>query len=141
MIDPIAQNNTLTRVREIEEHLELAALDTCGPSERDERLDSALEAARQQGSSKRFVTLTLDAPGDCDAPYMSCIWHDGKIVGETLSGGWGYRVDASVALGMVPPALTAEGTKVEIEIYGERYAATVRGEGSLWDPENARIRA
>ncbi len=46
MIDPIAQNNTLTRTREIEEHLELAALDTCGPSERDERLDSALEAAR-----------------------------------------------------------------------------------------------
>ena len=109
--------------------------------DKDFRGKAALEAERQQGSSKRFVTLTLDAPGDCDAPYMSCIWHDGKIVGETLSGGWGYRVDASVALGMVPPALTAEGTKVEIEIYGERYAATVRGEGSLWDPENARIRA
>jgi hypothetical protein len=46
MIDPIQRNNTHTRVREIEEHLELAALDTCGPNERDERLDSALEAAR-----------------------------------------------------------------------------------------------
>lgn len=45
-VDPIQQNNTLTRVREIQEHLELAALDTCGPNERDERLDSALEAAR-----------------------------------------------------------------------------------------------
>lgn len=38
--------NTLTRVREIEEHLELMTQDNVGPIERDERLDCALEAAR-----------------------------------------------------------------------------------------------
>lgn len=38
--------NTLTRVREIEEHLDLMNQDNVGPIERDERLDCALEAAR-----------------------------------------------------------------------------------------------
>lgn len=38
--------NTLTRVREIEEHLDLMNQDTVGPIEKDERLDAALEAAR-----------------------------------------------------------------------------------------------
>ncbi len=102
---------------------------------------AAMEAERQRGASKRFVTLTLDAPGAADAPYMSTIWYDGQIVGETTSGAWGYRVGKSVALGLVRSDLVAVGTKVEIEIYGERFAATVEGEGSLWDNENMRIRA
>ena len=38
--------NTLTRVREIEEHLDLMTQDDVGPIEKDERLDCALEAAR-----------------------------------------------------------------------------------------------
>ena len=24
--------------------------------------------------------------GDCDAPYMSTVWKDGEVVGETTSG-------------------------------------------------------
>jgi dimethylglycine dehydrogenase len=55
---------------------------------------------KQQGVSKRFVTLTVEA-GDCDAPYMSTLWHDGAVVGETTSGAWGYRVGKSIALGML----------------------------------------
>jgi hypothetical protein len=48
----------------------------------------ALEAEKQQGVSKRFVALIVEA-GDCDAPYMSTLWHEGTVVGETTSGGWG----------------------------------------------------
>ncbi|MBS3647613.1 FAD-dependent oxidoreductase [Pseudaminobacter sp. 19-2017] len=102
---------------------------------------AALQNEKQQGVTKRFVTLTLDNPGACDAPYMSTIWADGTIVGETLSGGWGFRVDKSIALGMVRAEQAAPGTKLEIEIFGERFAATVQGEAPLWDPENQRLRA
>jgi dimethylglycine dehydrogenase len=45
----------------------------------------ALLAEKQRGVKKRFVTLTVEA-GDCDAPYMSTLWHDGVVVGETTSG-------------------------------------------------------
>jgi dimethylglycine dehydrogenase len=102
---------------------------------------AAIQNEKQQGVAKSFVTLTLDAPGDCDAPYMSTIWHDGKVVGETTSGAWGYRTNKSIALGMMKPELCVAGTKVVVEIYGEKFDATVQADQPLWDPENARIRA
>jgi dimethylglycine dehydrogenase len=72
---------------------------------------------------------------------MSTLWHDGKIVGETLSGGWGHRVDKALALCMLRSDLTEPGTRVEIEIFGERFAATVQPIQAVWDPKNDRIRA
>ncbi|WP_111734827.1 GcvT family protein [Roseovarius amoyensis] len=101
---------------------------------------AALLAERQQGSKKAFVTLLVDA-GEADAPYMSTIWHDGKIVGETTSGAWGYRVNASVALAMVRADLATPDQVLEVEIYGERRKATVQPAGPLWDPGNERLRA
>ncbi|TGS86008.1 aminomethyl transferase family protein, partial [Mesorhizobium sp. M2D.F.Ca.ET.178.01.1.1] len=80
-------------------------------------------------------------PGDCDAPYMSTLWHDGQIVGETTSGGWGHRVDKSIALGMLRADLTEPGTTVEVEIFGERFKAIVQKDEPLWDPKNERLRA
>lgn len=72
---------------------------------------------------------------------MSTLWHGGEVVGETTSGDWGYRVGASIALGMVRAELAAPGTELEVEIYGHRRRATVQTDAPLWDPENARLRA
>jgi dimethylglycine dehydrogenase len=101
---------------------------------------AALMSEKQRGVKKRFVTLVVEAK-DCDAPYMSTIWHGGKVVGETTSGAWGYRVNASVALGMIRADLAVPGTEVEVEIYGIRCRAVVQEDQPLWDAENARIRA
>ena len=101
---------------------------------------AAILNEKQQGRKKGFVTLIVDA-GAADAPYMSTVWHDGKVVGETTSGAWGYRVNASIALGMIRADLAVPGTEVEVEIYGERRRATVQEDRPLWDPENERIRA
>ncbi|TIY11560.1 MAG: aminomethyl transferase family protein, partial [Mesorhizobium sp.] len=83
----------------------------------------------------------IENPGDCDAPTMSTLWHDGRIVGETTSGGWGYRIDKSIALGMLRADLTEPGTTVEVEIFGERFKAIVQKDEPLWDPKNERLRA
>ena len=101
---------------------------------------AAIQSEKQRGVSKRFATLIVDA-GAADAPYMSTLWHDGKIVGETTSGGWGYRVNASIALAMLRVDLAVPGTEIEVEIYGERCRAVVQEDQPLWDPENARLRA
>lgn len=101
---------------------------------------AALMAEKQRGVAKRFAPLIVEA-GAADAPYMSTIWHGGEIVGETTSGAWGYRVGASVALAMLRADLAVPGTKLEVEIFGERCPATVQADASLWDPENARLRA
>jgi dimethylglycine dehydrogenase len=62
-------------------------------------------------------------------------------VGEVTSGGWGYRVGASLALAELRPDLAEPGARVEVEIFGERRPALVHGDRALWDPENERLRA
>jgi dimethylglycine dehydrogenase len=101
---------------------------------------AAMQLEKQAGSKKRFVIMTVDA-GDQDAPYMSTVWHDGAVVGETTSGDWGYRVNSSVALGMLRADLAVPGTEVEIDIFGKMCKATVQPDQPLWDPQNERIRA
>lgn len=101
---------------------------------------AALLAEKQHGVAKRFVTLLVEA-GDCDAPYMSTLWHGGKVVGETTSGNWGYRIGKSVALGMLRADLATEGTEVEVEIFGDRFKAVVQADQPLWDPTNERLKA
>ena len=100
---------------------------------------AALLAEKKEGSKKGFVTLIVDTEY-ADAPYMSTIWYDNKVVGETTSGDWGYRVGASIAMGMVRADLSSPGTKLEVEIFGKRCNATVQRDEPLWDPKNERIR-
>ncbi len=106
----------------------------------DFRGKAALAAELQAGVAKRFCTLVIEA-GDQDPPYMSSIWHDGKIVGEVTSGYFGHRVGAVVGLGMLKVAVNQPGTKVEVEIFGKRYPAEVQQDAPLWDARNERIRA
>ena len=101
---------------------------------------AALLNEKQQGSKKVFVTLILET-GLFDAPYMSTIWHNGVVVGETTSGAFGYRVNKSIALGVLRTDLAVAGTEVEVEIFGQRYAANVQEDQPLWDADNSRLRA
>jgi dimethylglycine dehydrogenase len=72
---------------------------------------------------------------------MSTLWVGDQVVGETTSGAWGYRVNKSIALGMLRADLAVPGGKVEVDIYGIRYPATIHEDAPLWDPGNERIRA
>jgi dimethylglycine dehydrogenase len=101
---------------------------------------AAMLAEKQAGVTRRFVVLTVDSP-DCDPPYMANIWAGGRIVGEVTSAAWGSRVGACVALAMIGADHSTPGTAVEVEVYGDRCPATIRGDGALWDPGNERIRA
>lgn len=109
-------------------------------SKPDFRGKAALEAEKQRGVAKRFCTLVIEA-GDQDPPYMSTIWHDGRVVGEVTSGYWGHRVGACIGLGMLRADLNLPGQAVEVEIFGTRHPATVQEDAPLWDPKNERIRA
>jgi dimethylglycine dehydrogenase len=100
----------------------------------------ALQAEKQRGASKRFVTLTVE-PADTDPPYMSTLWHDGEVVGETTSAAWGHRAQACVALAMLRTDLATPGTAIEVEVFGDRRPATVQPDAPLWDPRNERLRA
>lgn len=99
----------------------------------------ALLAERNGGPPRQAVGLKIDA-GQSDAPYMAILWKDGERVGETTSGAWGYRVGASLAIGMLRSDLAEPGTEVEVDIFGRMCRATVH-RMPFWDPGNERIRA
>jgi dimethylglycine dehydrogenase len=101
---------------------------------------AALASEMQQGSKKGFVTMIVDADFT-DAPYMSTVWNGDEVVGETTSGDWGFRINKSIALGVVKAELAKPGTELEVEIFGKRCKAVVQEDAPLWDPANARIMA
>jgi dimethylglycine dehydrogenase len=100
----------------------------------------ALLAERERGPRYRFVPLTLDQPGDADAPANSSIYCDGERVGIVTSGGWSFTLDCSIALGYVSPSHCLPGTTVQVEIFGEQVDATVCVD-PLYDPANTAPRA
>ena len=101
---------------------------------------AALEAEKQAGVTKRFVTLRVEA-GECDPPYMATIWSGDMVVGETTSGYFGHRVGACLALGMLRADLAVTGVSLEVEVFGVRVPAVVLEDAPVWDAKNERLRA
>ncbi|MEM8789370.1 MAG: glycine cleavage T C-terminal barrel domain-containing protein, partial [Pseudomonadota bacterium] len=101
---------------------------------------AALRAEAAAGPARRCVTLRIET-GPRDAPYMAGVWDGAQAVGEVTSAGYGYRVDAALALAMVATDHAQPGTRLTVDIFGDRCAAEVLPDGPAWDPANARIRA
>ena len=102
---------------------------------------AALLSEKQAGRKKGFVTMTIDDDCIFDAPYMSTIWNGDEVVGEVTSSLMGYRTNKCIALGMLRADLLEPSTKLEVEIFGARYGATVQEDQPMWDPANERLRA
>jgi len=99
----------------------------------------ALLKEKQAGPRERFVPLLVEAK-DADAPFCATVWKGERRVGLVTSGGYGHRIDKSIALAYVQTDLAEEGEALEVEIYGERCPARV-GVSPLFDPKNERLRA
>ena len=99
----------------------------------------ALKREAVAGPKEKFVPLIVEA-ADADAPAVSIVYHGDTVVGLVTSGGFGYRLNKSIALAYVRTDLAVAGTQLEVEILGERRKAVVATE-PLYDPANARLRA
>ncbi|MDH3758251.1 MAG: FAD-dependent oxidoreductase, partial [Gammaproteobacteria bacterium] len=99
----------------------------------------ALLAWQGAGMNNRLVTLEVHDVDDSDALGNNALLKDGELIGRATGGGYGFRVGKSLALGMVKPELAEPGSRLEIEILGRTYAATVIPD-SPFDPKNERLR-
>ncbi len=99
----------------------------------------ALVHWREKGFANRFVTLELDGVTDIDARGSEPIRRNGEIVGRCTSGGYGWRVNKSLALAMVRPDLGEIGSELEVTLLGKPHRAIVIAE-SPFDPSNERLR-
>jgi len=95
---------------------------------------------KKEGLKQKLVCMVLD-----DSRYIVLgkepVWasHD-KIIGWVAAGGYGYSVAKSIAYAYLPVEFTPIGTRLEVELFGERIGAEVVKE-PLWDPKGERIKA
>jgi dimethylglycine dehydrogenase len=99
----------------------------------------ALRRERDSGPRQRLVPLVLDEARDADAPFCSSVFAAKERVGIVTSGVWSHTLGKSVALAYVRADCAQPGTRVTIDVFGERRDATVERE-PLFDPENLRPR-
>jgi len=100
----------------------------------------ALLEWKDRGFNNAFVTMEVHDTTDADALGNNPIFKDGKAVGRATGGGYGFRLDKSLALGMVQPEFAELGTELEMDILGTLHKVTVIQE-SPYDPENEKLRA
>jgi 4-methylaminobutanoate oxidase (formaldehyde-forming) len=98
----------------------------------------ALLTQKEQGLAQKLCCLILD-----DAHIVVLgkepIRSAEQVVGWVASGGYGYAVGKSIAYGYLPLEHATVGTRLEIEVFGERVGAVIEQE-PLWDPQGKRIR-
>ncbi|WP_299207027.1 FAD-dependent oxidoreductase [uncultured Tateyamaria sp.] len=99
---------------------------------------AAAEAERAKGPARQLCAFIVDAD-DADANGYEPIWLDGSVVGFCTSGGFSHHMNASIALGFLPPQHVTEGQDVKIEILGKMRRATMT-RTPLFDADGARMR-
>ena len=100
----------------------------------------ALNKWREKGFDNKLITLEVHSTKDADVLGNNPIYKDDKVVGRATGGEFGFRLDKSIALAMVKPEHANVGDKLQVDILGEMYEATVLDE-SPYDSENNLLRA
>ena len=101
----------------------------------------ALEKQRAAGVPNRFVTIEVHGVTDADPLGNEPLFDaKGAMVGRATSGYYGHVLKKSLAIGYVKAPFAAVGTRLSIEILGERKEATVLVD-SPYDPENQDLKA
>lgn len=100
---------------------------------------AAALAERERGPARRLVALTIDTP-DRDVVGDEAVLDGERCVGHVTSGGYAHHVGRSMAMAYVPADRAADGTALQVEINGERFAARVVTT-PLHDPAGGRMRS
>ena len=101
---------------------------------------AALERIEAEGIAQQLVYLEVDAV-DADCLGGEPVYADGSVIGVTSSGGYGHRVQKSLAFAYIDPDFAAPGTQLEVDILEDRRGAIVLDADPVFDPRNDRLRA
>jgi dimethylglycine dehydrogenase len=102
---------------------------------------AALERQLAAGVPHRFVTFEVHGVTDADPLGNEPLFDkSGTLIGRATAGGYGATLRKSLGLGYIKPQFAAVGTEIQIEILGERKAATILVD-SPYDPDNSDLRS
>ena len=99
----------------------------------------ALRARKERGLSRRLCCLTL-ADARTVALGGEPVRVGDEVVGRVTSGGYGYTVGASIAYGYLPVEVSAPGTEVAVNVFGDWVGGVVVAQ-PLLDPKSTRVHA
>ena len=99
----------------------------------------ALREANARGPRENIATFIIDAD-EADAYSGEPVYCDGELAGYVTSGGYGYRVGKSLALGYLSAEFADKADNLEIEILGDRRPARV-SQLPVYDPTGVRMKA
>ena len=98
---------------------------------------AALEDIAARGVDRRLCMWALQS--DVSVHGGEAILREGKVLGVTTSGNFGYTVGQPLVFGYVP-ADSANFDRYEVEVAGQQVAA-VRSDWPFFDPDGFRFRA
>ncbi len=98
----------------------------------------ALLKIKEAGIRQKLCCLTFDDP-QAVALGKEPILANGRKVGQVTSADYGYSVGKFIIYGYLPLEHAREGTRLEVQYFDRRYAATVTRE-PLFDPAGERLK-
>ena len=94
---------------------------------------------KEKGPEKKLSVMVVDTL-DIDVINDEAILEDRKCIGYVTSGGYAHHVQKSIAMGYLPIEIAKKDTRLEIEINGKYYSASVIKE-PLYDPSGSKMRS
>ena len=98
----------------------------------------ALLRQRAEGARRKLCCLVL-ADEAAVALSNEPVVHEGTVISQVTSGGYGFTVRESIAYAYLAAALAEPGTVLAVDVDGRRVRATVQRE-PRFDPLNSRIK-
>ncbi|MFT5140711.1 MAG: dimethylglycine dehydrogenase [Lysobacterales bacterium] len=100
--------------------------------------DAVLEH-QKDGPREKIGTFVVEA-SNADAFGGEPIYYQGALAGYVTSGGYGFRVEKSLALGYLSPEFYQPGEEFYVEILGDKRKATLIASPS-YDPQGLRMKS
>jgi dimethylglycine dehydrogenase len=99
---------------------------------------AATLASKQQGPRIKLAYMEVDA-ADSDCRGNEPISRDGRLVGLTTGGAYGFAVEKSLTFAYLEPHLIAENAEFDVALLGETCKARIIAQPA-YDPANARLK-
>jgi len=93
----------------------------------------------QSGVDIKIAYLEIDVD-DADARGNEPVYHNNKIVGVVTSGGYGFRINKSLAFAYVQAELAKDETELVVEIQGQKRKAKILN-SPAYDPQNKKLKS
>ncbi|HYM68746.1 MAG TPA: FAD-dependent oxidoreductase [bacterium] len=98
----------------------------------------ALLRQRADGVQRRLCCLLL-ADEHAVAVGNEPVVHDGKVISQVTSGGYGFTIGESIAYAYLPQSLAVPRTRLAVEVDDREVSATVVPE-PRYDPTHSRVK-